>query len=79
MMELENGMVSGAMPYNQSDATALSIKCPWCKRAVDGDETVVEYAGEWVCTHCFKAEVDNMSPADLASEMRLSAKKARFV
>ena len=28
MMELENGMVSGAMPYNQSDAPARSIKCP---------------------------------------------------
>ena len=79
MMELENGMVSGAMPYNQSDAPDKAIKCPWCKRAVDGDDTVVEYAGEWVCTHCFKAEVDNMSPAELASEMRLSAKKARFL
>ena len=79
MMELENGMVSGAMPYNQNDSPAKAIKCPWCKRAVDGDETVVEYAGEWVCTHCFKAEVDNMSPVELASEMRLSAKKARFL
>ena len=28
MMELENGMVSGAMPYNQSDAPAKAIKCP---------------------------------------------------
>ena len=79
MMELENGMVSGAMPYNQSDAPAKAIKCPRCKRAVDGDETVVEYAGEWICTHCFKAEVGNMSPVELASEMRLSARKARFL
>ena len=64
MMELENGMVSGAMPYNQSDAPAKAIKCPWCKRAVDG-ENVVEYGGgEWICAHCFKAEVDNMSPVD---------------
>ena len=79
MMELDNGMVIGAMPYNQSDAPARSIKCPWCKRAVDGDETVIEYAGEWICTHCFKAEVDNMPPVELASEMRLSARKARFL
>ena len=79
MMELENGMVSGAMPYNQSDAPAQVFKCPWCKRAVDGDEQMVEYAGEWICTDCFKAEVGNMSPVELASEMRLSAKKARFL
>ena len=79
MMELENGMVIGAMPYNQSDAPAKVIKCPWCKRAVDGDEQMIEYAGEWICTDCFKAEVDNMSPAELASEMRLGARKARFV
>ena len=79
MMELENGMVSGAMPYNQSDAPGKAIKCPWCKRAVDGEETVVEYAGEWICTDCFKAEVGNMSPTELASEMRLSARKARFL
>ena len=79
MMELENGMVSGAMPYNQSDAPAKAIKCPWCKLAVDGDEQMVEYAGEWICTDCFKAEVGNMSPVELASEMRLSARKARFV
>ena len=46
MMELENGMVSGAMPYNQSDAPAKAIKCPWCKLAVDGDEQMIEYAGE---------------------------------
>ena len=77
MMELENGMVSGAMPYNQSDAPAKVIKCPWCRRVVDGDEQVIEYAEEWICADCFKAEVDNMSPAELASEMRLSAKKAR--
>ena len=79
MMEIENGMVSGAMPYNQSDDPAKSIMCPWCKRAVDGEETVVEYAGEWICTECFKCEVDNMSPVELASEMRLSARKARFL
>ena len=79
MMELENGMVSGAMPYNQSDAPAKVIKCHWCKRAADGEEQMVEYAGEWICTDCFKAEVGNMSPVELASEMRLSARKARFV
>ena len=79
MMELENGMVIGAMPYSQSDAPARSIKCPWCKRVVDGDEQMVEYAGEWICTDCFKAEVGNMSPVELASEMRLSARKARFL
>lgn len=79
MNELENGMVSGAMPYNMNDAPAKVFKCPWCKRAVDGEETVVEYAGEWICPDCFKCEVDNMSPAELASEMRLSAKKARFL
>ena len=79
MMELENGMVSGAMPYNQSDAPAKAIKCPRCKRAVGGDEQMIEYAGEWICTHCFKAEVGNMSPVELASEMRLSARKARFL
>ena len=79
MNELENGMVSGAMPYNQSDSPAKAIKCPWCKRAVDGDEQMVEYVGEWICTHCFKAEVGNMSPVELAGEMRLSARKARFV
>ena len=79
MMELENGMVSGAMPYNQSDSPAKAIKCPWCKRAVGGDEQMIEYAGEWICTDCFKAEVDNMPPVELASEMRLSARKARFL
>ena len=79
MMELENGMVSGAMPYNQSDAPAKVFKCPWCERVVDGDEQMIEYAGEWICTHCFKAEVGNMSPVELASEMRLSARKARFL
>ena len=79
MMELENGMVSGAMPYNQSDAPAKDIKCPWCKRVVDGDEQMVEYAGEWICTYCFKAEVGNMSTVELAGEMRLSARKARFL
>jgi hypothetical protein len=79
MNELENGMVSGAMPYNQSDAPAHTIKCPWCRRTVDGDETVVEYAGEWICADCFKHEVDNMSPVELASEMRLSARKARYL
>ena len=79
MMELENGMVSGAMPYNLDDATAKVFKCPWCKRAVDGEETVVEYWDEWICADCFKADVDNMSPAELAGEMRLSARKARFL
>ena len=79
MNELENGMVIGAMPYNQSDSPTKAIKCPWCRQAVDGEETVVEYAGEWICTHCFKAEVGNMSPVELASEMRLSARKARFI
>ena len=79
MMELENGMVIGAMPYNQSDAQAKAIKCPWCKLAVDGDEQMIEYAGEWICTYCFEAEVGNMSPVELASEMRLSARKARFL
>ena len=79
MNELENGMVSGAMPYNQSDSPAKVFKCPWCKRAVDGDEQMVEYGGEWICADCFKAEVDNMSAAELASEVRLSAKKARFL
>ena len=79
MTELENGMVIGAMPYSQSDAPAKAIKCPWCRQAVDGEETVVEYGGEWICADCFKDEVGNMSPAELASEMRLSAKKARFL
>ena len=79
MMELENGMVSGAMPYNLGDAPAKAIMCPWCKRAVDGDEQMVEYGGEWICADCFKAEVGNMSPVELASEMRLSARKARFI
>ena len=79
MMELDNGMVIGAMPYNQDDAPAKVIKCPWCKRAVGGDEQMIEYAGEWICTHCFKAEVGNMSPVELAGEMRLSARKARFL
>ena len=78
-MELDNGMVIGAMPYNQSDAPAQTIKCPWCKRAVDGDEQMVEYAGEWICVDCCKCGVDDMSPVELASEMRLSARKARFV
>ncbi len=79
MNELENGMGSGAMPYNQSDAPAKAIKCPLCKRAVDGDEQMIEYGGEWICADCFKAEVGNMSPVELASEMRLSARKARFI
>ena len=79
MIELENGVVSGAVPYNLDDAPAKVFKCPWCKRAVDGEETVVEYGGEWICADCFKCEVDNMSPVELASEMRLSARKARFV
>jgi hypothetical protein len=79
MMELENGMVSGAMPYNQSDAPAKAIKCPWCKRVVDGDEYMVEYSGEWICTDCLKAEVSNMSLVELAEIMQLSARKARLV
>ena len=79
MNELENGMVSGAMPYNQSDAPTKVFKCPWCKRAVDGEETVVEYGGEWICTHCFKAEVGNMSPVELAIMIGADIEKARFV
>ena len=58
MMELENGMVIGALPYNQSDAPAQTIKCPWCKRAVDGDEYMIEYSGEWICTDCLNAEIE---------------------
>ena len=79
MNELENGMVSGAMPYNQSDSPAKAIKCPWCKRAVDGDEYMVEYSGEWICADCLKAEVSNMSLVELAEIMQLSARKARLV
>ena len=79
MNELENGMVSGAMPYNQSDSPAKVFKCPWCKRAVDGDEYMVEYSGEWICTDCLKAEVSNMSLVELAEIMQLSARKARLV
>ena len=76
MMELENGMVSGAMPYNQGDAPAKAIKCPWCERAVDGEEQMVEYGGEWICVDCFKCEVDNMSPDELADALGMEAKKA---
>ncbi|NCB36705.1 MAG: hypothetical protein EOM58_11770 [Clostridia bacterium] len=79
MNELENGMVSGAMPYNQSDSPAKAIKCPWCKRAVDGDEYMVEYSGEWICTDCLKAEVSNMSPDELAIMLGADIEKARFV
>lgn len=79
MNELENGMVSGAMPYNMDDAPAKAIKCPWCQRAVDGDEHMVEYGGDWICVDCLRNEVNNMSSVELFENMRLSARKARFV
>ena len=77
MMELENGMVSGAMPYNQSDAPAQTIKCPWCRQEVDEDENMYGYSGEYVCADCVKADVGNMSPDELAGALGMDAKKAR--
>ena len=79
MMELENGMVSGAMPYNQSDAPAKVFKCPWCKRAVDGDENVYDYCNVMICADCLKAEVGNMSPDELAIMLGADIEKARFL
>ena len=67
MMELENGMVSGAMPYNQSDAPDKAIKCPWCKRAVDGDETA-QFVGKDI----------GASIAELEKKMRAAAADLEF-
>ena len=79
MMELENGMVSGAMPYNQSDAPAKVFKCHWCERAVDGDENVYDYCDVVICADCLKAEVGNMSPDELAIMLGADIEKARFL
>ena len=79
MMELENGMVSGAMPYNLGDTPAKTIKCPCCRQEVDEDENMYGYSGGYACADCVKYEVDNMSPVELASEMCLSARKARLL
>ena len=77
MMELENGMVSGAMPYNQSDAPAKAIKCPWCRQEVDEDENMYGYSGEYVCADCVKADVGNMSPDELAGALGMTRVKPR--
>lgn len=83
MNELENGMVSGAMPYNLDDAPAKAIKCPWCKRAMDGDENVYHYKsiGQecWICADCLKDDVSNMSPDELAIMLGADIEKARFL
>ena len=79
MMELENGIVSGAMPYNQSDALAKAFKCPWCKRVVYGDENVYDYCDVMICADCLKAEVGNMSPDELAIMLCADIEKAGFV
>ena len=79
MMELENGMVSGAMPYNMNDAPTKVFKCPWCKRAVDGDENVYDYCDVVICADCLKAEVSNMSPDELAIMLGADIEKARFL
>lgn len=79
MMELENGMVSGAMPYNLDDAPAKVFKCPWCKRAVNGDENVYDYRNAMICADCLKAEVGNMSPDELAIVLGADFEKARFI
>ena len=82
-MELDNGMVIGAMPYNQSDAPAKAIKCPWCKQNVPDDENVYHYKsiGQecWICADCLKDEVGNMSPDELAIMIGADIEKARFV
>ena len=56
-MELENGMVSGAMPYNQSDAPPRPkpSSAPWCKRAVDGETVEVWPAGKWFAQGLFQS------------------------
>ena len=77
MMELENGVVSGAMPYNLDDAPAKSIKCPCCRQEVDEDENMYGYSGGYACADCVKYEVDNMSPDELADALGMDAKKAR--
>ena len=77
MMELENGMVSGAMPYNQSDSPLNEMyTCPVCGREVQDDEYVYSYQ-EWYCLDCLRKEAANMSPDELADFLQVSTEKAR--
>jgi len=46
MMGMENGMVIGAMPYNQSDAPAKASKWPNARLVIVGKEWV-ESEHEW--------------------------------
>ena len=86
MMELENGMVSGAMPYNQSDSPLNEMyTCPVCGREVQDDEYVYSYQDdeyvysyqEWYCLDCLRKEAANMSPDELADFLQVSTEKAR--
>ena len=85
-MELENGMVSGAMPYSNPYASYPKRElymCQCCERDVPDDEIVYrrdydKYSHDWICAECFKAEVQNMSPVELAEAMNKETSKARY-
>ena len=81
-MELDNGMVIGAMPYSDPPRPEQFV-CEWCKQNVPDDENVYHYKsiGQecWICADCLKDEVGNMSPDELAIMLGAGIEKARFV
>ena len=79
-MELDNGMVIGAMPYTEPSRPKRFI-CPWCERPVLDEVNVYRYKGgqrgeEWICADCLKDEVGNMSPDELADALLIDTGRA---
>ncbi len=79
-MELDNGMVIGAMPYSDPPRPERFV-CPMCNTKVPDDVDVYRWPkdiriGIWMCSDCLKAEISNASPPELAELMGLDVERA---
>lgn len=63
-MELDNGMVIGAMPYCDPPQQTEFI-CPWCSTPIPPETDVYRWpkngrASMWLCMECVNAEKAKM-------------------
>ena len=79
-MELDNGMLIGAMPYSDPPRPERFV-CPMCNTPIPGDVDVYRWPkdsriGIWMCSDCLKAEISNASPPELAELIGLDVERA---
>ena len=79
-MELDNGMVIGAMPYCDPPHKTEFV-CPWCGETIPPETDVYRWpkngrACMWLCGDCLKSEIENASPPELVELMGLDVERA---